>query len=153
MVFHIERILSAEKIIEFSEKNGLYDVKLWIDLEEAQESLDSEKWVAYLAKNINNEKSESMIGAIIGGFEDEGRLWIELLTVSESLRKRSIGRSLISKLCQCGKIKGYRACFVDVDDDNYNGIRFYRKVGFKKVGKIKNYYYDNQSALIFMKTL
>ena len=149
----IERILSAEKIIEFSEKNGLDDVRLWINSDRAQEKLDSEKWIAYIAKNFNNQITESILGAIMGEFEEEGRLWIELLTVTESHRKKGIGQSLVNKICQYGTDRGSRACFVDVDDDNYNGIKFYKKVGFKKVGKIKNYYYNDQHALIFMRRL
>ena len=44
----------------------------------------------------------------------------------------------------------FRACIVDVDDDNFNTINFYKKRGFIYVDKIKYFYYNDQNAIIFI---
>jgi len=149
----IEKSLKANIIIEFSQLNGLNDVKLWTDTKKIQNYLNSGEWVAYIAKNFENSNNHFIVGAILGIFEEEGRIWIELITVAKLYRIKGIGRALINELINEGKKRGYRACFVDVDDDNYDAIRFYKKVGFNCVGNIDYYYYNNANATIFMKKL
>lgn len=115
--------------------------------------MNSGDYISFLAKIFDENSSYSTVGAIIGGFEEEGRIWIELIVVSKNFRRKGIGNELINNLCRTGKKKKYRACFVDVDDDNDDAIKFYSKLGFKKVGKIDHYYYNNKNALIYMKKL
>ncbi len=152
-MFKIEKISDANTIIEFSEKNGLQDVKLWTNIEKIQSQLNTGECVAYIAKISNEQSLNFLIGAIIGAFEEEGRIWIELLTIAKQYRKKGIGHALLNELCKKNNKKGFRACFVDVDGDNNGAIKFYKHVGFKQVGMINNYYYDDTQALIFMKKL
>ena len=76
--------------------------------------------------------------------------------VSSAFRKTHIGTQLILALehfAKDAKEKGFRALFVDVDTDNLIARRFYRKLGFKRAGKIKKYYYDSSATLIYSKTI
>lgn len=149
----IEKCLDARKIIEFSEKNGLEDIRKWTDIKKIQYLLNCGEWIGYIAKLSNELDEQLLIGTILGSFEEEGRLWIELINVAKQYRKRGVGRMLIEKLSNLGKKMKFRACFVDVDDDNFNAINFYKKMGFKYVGKIEYFYYNDQNAIIFMKRI
>lgn len=145
-VIKIERNSDASKIIDFSAKNGLPDIEAWTNVDKIQKNLNSNEWIGFVAKDLKR-----IIGVIIGALEVEGRIWIENIAVSKMYRNQGIGKALIEKICEHGKNIEFRSCFVDVDDDNFNGIAFYENSGFKKVGSINNYYYDNSTALIYMK--
>ncbi len=148
MMIEIREIKDARMIIEFGREAGLEDINQWIKWEKLQQFLDSNVHVAFGAFSLADSK---LVGMIVGGFEEEGRLWIEALAVHPSWRKKGIGRTLIQKLEKIGKQHDYRALFVDVDDDNYEGLAFYRKIGFIDVGFIKYYYHDGANAIILFK--
>ncbi len=152
-MYRIEKTLNANALIKFSESNGLHDIRSWTNTEKIQSYLDSGEYIGFIARNFDENNSNPIVGAIMGGFEEEGRIWLELIVVSKNYRRKGIGGGLINKIFKKGKEKEFRACFVDVDDDNYDAIKFYKKLGFKQVGKIDYYYYDNKNALIFMKNL
>lgn len=151
--FEIESIRNAKALIDFCELNGLPNIRLWTNTNEIQKALDEDYFLAYNAKIHSKKGTQSIIGVIAGGFEEEGRVWLEILAVSTKFRQKGIGKALINRLCEIGKSKKYRACFVDVDISNSGGINFYKKCGFEQVGKIKHYYYDDTDALIFMKRI
>ncbi len=152
-IFEILRNQNAKSLVDFSELNGLPNVRLWTDTNDIQKSIDGEYLIAYNAVTPPDIKAQSIIGVIIGGFEEEGRIWLEMLAVSKNFRMKGVGKALINQVCKIGTSKKYRACFVDVDISNTGGIVFYKKCGFNQVGEIKHYYYDNTDALILMRRI
>lgn len=152
-MFEIERIWNAKSLVDFCEMNGLPDIRLWTNTTGIQKALNEDELIAYIARIPHEKNTDSIMGVIMGEFEEEGRIWLELLAVSKKFRRKGIGKALINKVCEIGKSKDYRACFIDVDVRNSGARSFYKKIGFKQVGEIKHYYYDDTEALIFMKRL
>ena len=152
-IFEIERNLNAKSLVDFSELNGLPNVRLWTDTDDIQKGINGEYLMAYSAVIPRNIEAQSLIGVIIGDFEEEGRIWLEMLAVSKEYRLKGVGKALINQVCEIGMSNKYRGCFVDVDISNSGAIAFYKKCGFNQVGEIKHYYYDDTDALIFMRRL
>ena len=152
-MFEIERSRNAKSLVDFCELNGLPNIKLWTNINGIQKDLNENDLFAYIAETHPEKEAQSILGVIAGYFEEEGRVWLELLTVSKEFRRIGIGKALINQVCEIGTSKNYRGCFVDVDISNSGAITFYKKCGFKQVGEIKYYFYDDTDALIFMKRL
>jgi len=149
----IEMSRDAKSLVDFCELNGLPNIRLWTNINDIQNALNEDDLFAYIAETPHEKETQSIIGVIIGGFEEEGRIWLEMLAVSNKFRRKGVGKALINRVCEIGTSKNYRACFVDVDISNSGAIAFYKKCSFKQVGKIKHYFYDDTDALIFMKRL
>ncbi len=133
---------------------GLTDVTKWTSRSLIQVFLDSNQWVVFVARPlVPVMPPEDLIGIIAGGLEEEGRIWIELMVVSSTQRRKGIGTALVHKLEEFGRDSRARALFVDLDDDNYSALDFYRAVGFDDAGVIKQYYYDGTDALVMVKPL
>ena len=158
----ITQMTDAKNIINIAKIAGLHDVESWVTAEKAQVLIDSQFWIVFIAqipqqdmkklKNNSHDESSKAVGLIAGGLEEEGRIWIELMGVSSAFRKTAIGTQLINALENYAKERDFRALFVDVDTDNKGARRFYRKLGFKRAGKIKQYYYDSSTTLVYYKT-
>ena len=152
-MFEIERSRNAKSLVGFCELNGLPNIRLWTNINEIQRALKKNDLLAYIAESLLEEEAQSILGVIAGYFEEEGRVWLEMLAVSKEYRRIGIGTALINQVCEIGTSNNYRGCFVDVDVSNSGAIAFYKKCGFKQVGEIKHYFYDDTDALIFMKRL
>ena len=152
-MFEIERTRNAKSLVDFCELNGLPNIRSWTNTNDIQKALNEDDLFAFNAKTPREKGTQSIIGVIIGGFEEEGRIWLEMLAVSNKFRRKGIGKTLINRVCEIGTSKNYRGCFVDVGISNSGAITFYKKCGFKQVGEIKNYYFDDTDALIFMKRI
>lgn len=157
--FMITSCDNASQILEFAEKNGLNDVKKWITVEGLQQSLIDGRLVAFIAvyklKNglLENYNLSELAGVCIGGYEEEGRMWIELLAVGVPYRRKGLGTALVGTLIKEAQKNSLRALFVDVDDDNYSAQTFFIALGFEDAGRIKAYYYDKTDAIIFLYNL
>ena len=145
----IQRLRIASRLLEDAEQLGLHDVKKWVSVEEAQNFIDRERWIAF--EGIDESDKICGVGAI--GVEEEGRLWIELIVVSDMKRRMGIASSIVEQMIEWGMKNQYRAIFVDVDDDNQPALNFYKSMGFKNAGRIFEYYYDSSAAVVLMKRL
>lgn len=152
-MFEIERSRNAKSLVGFCKLNGLPNIRLWTNINEIQEALNKNDLLAYIAESLLEEEAQSILGVIAGYFEEEGRVWLEMLAVSKEYRRIGIGKALINQICEIGTSNNYRGCFVDVEVSNSGAITFYKNCGFKQVGEIKHYFYDDTDALIFMKRL
>ncbi|MFW9991444.1 MAG: GNAT family N-acetyltransferase [Candidatus Odinarchaeota archaeon] len=150
----IEENCDASFLLKTAKLAGLMDVDQWTSKEKFQALLDIELLIAFIAvlKDTGDKKTKA-VGEIMGGFEEEGRIWIELLVVEPSYRRKGIASALVQKLAQVGRELGYRGLFVDVDSDNYEALKFYKAVKFGKSGSIKEYYYDESDAVILLRHL
>lgn len=149
----IQQSKDAVALIRLAELIGLEDVTQWTTVNSMQQFLDTGQWIALIAMAQKPGKNTEPCGAIIAGFEEERRLWIELLVVAQDYRRKSVASALVTQLEEVGKEQGCRALFVDLDDDNKPAMQFYLGVGFQNAGIIREYYYDGTNAIILLKHL
>jgi ribosomal-protein-alanine acetyltransferase len=86
-----------------------------------------------------------IVGFIIGMIHIERNALVgHILTVdvSPSHRRRGIAQRLLQKLEEIFKEKGVKSCRLEVREDNIAALKLYQKLGYKKIGKLENYYGD-----------
>ncbi len=66
------------------------------------------------------------------------------LFVNEKFRKKGIASKLLNKIYN-------KDILVEVDEKNIKAINLYKKLGFKKIKKISNYYKNGNNALVLLK--
>ena len=64
------------------------------------------------------------------------------IDVSFACRNKGIGAGLLEKMEKLFKEKGVKTCRLEVREDNVAALRLYQKLGYRKAGKLKNYYGD-----------
>ncbi|AFY37815.1 GCN5-related N-acetyltransferase [[Leptolyngbya] sp. PCC 7376] len=126
--------------------DGLADIEQWLSKRKLAFFLTENIYIAYLAFV---DIKEEPIGVIMGGLEEEGRVWVEMLSVSSDYRRRGVGTALMDQLINTAEIVSARGLMVDIDHDNYGALKFYKRFGFKRVGHMNQYYYDSSKALIY----
>ncbi len=95
-------------------------------------------WVITETKNIPNE--EEMLGYIV--FTQDGH--IISIAVHPLHRRKGIGTKLLQKAMEAPYVRGVWA---EVRRSNRGAQAFYTKMGFQIIGKVPNYY-GNEDALI-----
>jgi ribosomal-protein-alanine acetyltransferase len=91
---------------------------------------------------IAREDSE-IVGFIVGMiYLDRKSVNGHILTidVSPSHRREGIGRTLLKELESIFAKNGVQASLLEVREDNVAAISLYRRVGYKEIGRLKNYY-------------
>ena len=70
---------------------------------------------------------------------------IEIISIliDKKFRKLGIGKSLLNKLLNIALKKKIQNIFLEVSVENQIAINLYKKFNFIKVGKRKNYYFQN----------
>ena len=70
---------------------------------------------------------------------------IEIISIliDKKFRKIGIGKSLLNKLLNIALKKKIQTIFLEVSVENQIAINLYKKFNFIKVGKRKNYYFQN----------
>jgi len=62
-------------------------------------------------------------------------IYLSYLVVNEEYRNQGIGTKMISYACQTSKKEGYSYIVLNVDNDNTDAERLYKKLGFVVIGK------------------
>lgn len=70
------------------------------------------------------------------------------IAVNEDYRNKKIASNLIINMVHELKIKNINKLFLEVNEKNYKAIKLYQKNNFKIISKRKNYYENNENALI-----
>ena len=99
-----------------------------------------------------------LVGFILGSLifiEKKSEYEILLIYVSKYFRKRGYASYLINSLINSNYLYPLKKISLEVSENNFSAINFYKKNGFKKVG-IRNQYYvlsnlKKENALIFEK--
>ena len=65
---------------------------------------------------------------------------VDYLYVSPICRGKGIGTKLTSYIEKYAQKKKYAGVRIDTSITNKKAIRFYKKLGYKNVGRVKNYY-------------
>ena len=85
--------------------------------------------------------NKSLVSFIIGdlfNIEKISEYEILLLYVSKSFRKKGLGSQLINKIEE--NKSRLKKIYLEVSENNLEGISFYKKMNFKKISKRKNYF-------------
>lgn len=99
------------------------------------------------------EDNEKIIGARFV-FESWGETaWGWLLVIKEDLRGKGLGTFLFNETCNKLKKMGYNRLMTDVYVKNKGSIKWHNKVGYKNIGKVKDWFGKNKDAIIFLKQL
>jgi ribosomal-protein-alanine N-acetyltransferase len=116
--------------------------------------------ILQLIKEYNCVNLIAKVDGIIAGFVigmmyvDRKALCAHILTidVSPAFRRRGIGQMLLQEIERIFREKDAKASHLEVREDNVAAISLYRKLGYEKIGKLKNYYV-NANGIYFKKSL
>jgi ribosomal-protein-alanine N-acetyltransferase len=108
----------------------------------------AKKQIAQLLTDYNSigliaEDNDKIEGFIIGALCFERTALsghILTLDVSLSHRRQGIGERLLLGIERVFKEKGAKTCHLEVREDNDTALGLYEKLGYKKIGKLENYY-------------
>ena len=101
-----------------------------------------------VAKNEDN-----IIVAFAGIWKILDEVHITNIAVREDFRNQGVGSKIFQNLLELADIKGVNSITLEVSENNIPAIKIYEKCGFEKVGFRKNYYGNNNSAIIMTKYL
>ena len=104
--------------------------------------------IAYLLKDYNSINLIARINSEIAGFiigaayyERNAQLGhILTVDVTPAYRQKGVAQKLLQEIEKIFKEKGFRASYLEVREDNIAALGLYRKLGYKKIAKLKNYY-------------
>lgn len=108
-----------------------------------------------LRAELDSQNSHILVGiedgktVCYGGFRqalDEAD--ILNVAVLASMRRKGLGREMMSRLIREAMTLGVRRLTLEVSEDNAPAIALYRSFGFERVGVRKRYYLDRFDALI-----
>ena len=101
-----------------------------------------------VAKNEDN-----IIVAFAGIWKILDEVHITNIAVKKDFRNQGIGSKIFENLLKLVDIKYVNSITLEVSENNIPAIKIYEKCGFEKVGFRKNYYGNNNSAIIMTKYL
>jgi [ribosomal protein S18]-alanine N-acetyltransferase len=96
-----------------------------------------------------------IIGFVIGEIYVDRRVLqghICTIEILPNFRRRGIGEKLLQEIEELFKQKGVKASALEVREDNVPAIELYRKLGYEKIGRLRNYYGETH-GLYLGKTL
>lgn len=81
--------------------------------------------------------------------------WLGWFAVEPKCQGRGIGTYMMKKICKIAKEKGYKKLLIETysADDFKKARGFYEKVGFKGIGRIKDYLGKNKDMLVYGRNL
>jgi len=121
-----------------------------IEMECFQKEAFTRRQIAYLLTDYNSVSLVASIEGEIVGFI-VGRVYADakkaigrILTidVSSKHRRKGIGLKLLQEIERIFKNYGVEVCYLEAREDNIAALNLYRRYGYEKVGKLKNYYED-----------
>jgi ribosomal-protein-alanine N-acetyltransferase len=88
-------------------------------------------------------ENNTIIGFILGAiYFQRNTLDGHVLTidVSTRYRRRGVGSRLLEEIERIFSEKNVKICHLEVKEDNIEALELYEKAGYKRIGKLKNYY-------------
>jgi ribosomal-protein-alanine N-acetyltransferase len=122
----------------------LYEIERQCFVEEAF----TKKQISQLLSDYNSLSLIAREGPEIVGFiiavicpgRKANRGHVVTIDVSPSQRRRGTGTMLLKEMERIFKSKFVDVSFLEVREDNVAALSLYRKLGYKRVGKLENYY-------------
>lgn len=103
-------------------------------------------------KNSNSKYFVAIIENEIVGFagiwKSVDDIHITNIVTKISKRHKGIASKLLEKLIEVAKNDSTTSLTLEVNENNENAIKLYEKYNFKKIGIRKNYYGQNENAII-----
>lgn len=103
-------------------------------------------------QNPNSQYFVALIDDEIVGFAGIWKVLDEIhitnIVTKISKRHMGIASKLIEKLIETSKAEHASILTLEVNETNTNAIKLYEKYNFKKIGLRKNYYGQNENAII-----
>lgn len=97
----------------------------------------------YLVAKFNNE-----IVGFAGIWKAVDDMHITNIVTKKFYRNNGIASKLLERLIQLAKEDNVLSLTLEVNDNNIYAIKLYEKYNFKKIGLRKNYYSQNENAII-----
>ena len=114
----------------------------------SQDILESELYNTTVSMVVAETEDGQVLGyGVLGVILDEGCL--EKLCVQPNLRRQGIGRAILSAFLRYGAAN-LAILTLEVRQSNAPAIALYEKLGFREVGRRKNYYQSPREDAILM---
>lgn len=87
--------------------------------------------------------NSQIVGFIIGTvYRERNALFGHVLTVDvlPEYHRKGIGLKLLQEMENIFREKNIKTCCLEVREDNIAALKLYKKLGYVKIGKLKNYY-------------
>jgi len=131
-----------------------------IEIECFKDEAFTKQQIAKLLKGYNSvsliaKEDGEIIGFVIGLLYFEGKgLTGHILTlnVSPDYRRKGVGVKLLEAIEKIFRDRGVTKCCLEVREDNVAALNLYRKLGYKKAGRLEGYY-KNAHGIFFEKSL
>ena len=145
----VKHVIDCADILQNSEIGKVY----FGDYEKTVELLSnaSVKQELYIAANENEEslgfiyyKSKGMFGSYP---------YLHIIAVKEEYRGLGIGKQLIKYFEENASDYSVTKCFLTVDDFNLKAKKWYEAIGYQCVGELTDFYKEEITSYIMMKTI
>lgn len=129
------------------------------DLDEIKETLETDFddfWTYSIFKQeLQNERSQYFVALQDNEIVGFAGIWIAVddihitnIVTKKSYRNHGIGTKLLEHLIKIAKEKNLTCLTLEVNENNTSAISLYEKHHFQKIGQRKNYYKQNENAII-----
>ena len=105
------------------------------------------------AEGVAAESDGTIAGFAIGYLSRAKVAHVVTLDVDPSRRREGLGRSLLEELLERFARHGARRVRLEVSTENRGAIAFYEKLGFSRLGTIRDYYSPGADAFEMEKVL
>lgn len=95
------------------------------------------------------------VGGVYNGFYSKLRGYVSWFAVANSHQRDGLGSYMMEHVEKLAKEKGWKWLYVETYDNETfrKANNFYRKMGFKFAGSLKNYLDDGSDAIYYVKEL
>ncbi len=81
--------------------------------------------------------------------EDHGYVdWLDWILVAPAFRKKGVGRAMLNYAMQYAKRHGRHKIWTNTNPKNKLAIKFFRKMGFRRVGILKRHAFKQDEILL-----
>lgn len=108
-------------------------------------------------ETIDNDNTIYLVAHIDGKVAGYAGLWQSLdegeitnVAINPDFRRMGVGYSLMKELEEKGHDRGINAFFLEVRESNTKAIGLYEKLGYKHLGKRKNFYEKPREDALIM---
>lgn len=137
----------AEQLKEYI--NSLVDEDALIKINEMQTLKSEADWLRGVLKDVRKNKKHALLaecgGEVISFVELRKGLWRQShvasigIGVKKNYRRLGVGTAMMKTILEIGKKdKEIKVIYLDVYAQNKAAIKMYKKLGFKKVARLKN---------------
>ena len=113
-----------------------------------------------ILERVRNDAATAIVArrdAALAGFAimdfGSGEAHLELLAVAERCQRRGIGRAMLRWLERAALAAGFPSVRLEVRETNHGARAFYRRLGYRPVGRIPDYYLAREPALRMARAL